>query len=515
MQIVSSNWKVEQQKRIITAESLLEISLFVGDPAAQASAVTSDNGHEVYSNTAQLADETEKTPVRYATLEKNLWILNETFSTLPDTPPYGNNGFIGNELSVADGTFAKTPTIIITFSNVFDALIPGVTVTWGEAYGEWATSFRVTAYNGEDIVAQKTVVGNTDMKSVIAVDIQGYNKIVVEVLKWQRPYRRARIQSILIGVERIYTKADIMEFSHTMFVDPLSAELPKTEIKFQLKNLNGDYNPDNPVGAEKYLMQRQAVEARYGYRLNSEEEWIACGLFFMSEWETPQNGFAASFAARDLLEYMSDKYTGPGSGTLLSIATAALTQAGLPQKADGTNRWTLWSGLSDITAPSGADLSGYTIAETLQLAANAACCVFYQDRAGVLHIEPLVDTTSGYRIDRSVSYGNAEIALTKQLKAVNVNDGMAVANNDTVGEIQNVTNPLISVERADAVAQWAANYLKNRRVYTGNWRADPRLDVLDRAVVENLFASNSVLITEIEYNYNGAWRGSYEGRGGA
>ena len=133
----------------------------------------------------------------------------------------------------------------------------------------------------------------------------------------------------------------------------------------------------------------------------------------------------------------------------------------------------------------------------------------------MLHIEPLVDTTSGYRIDRSVSYGNAEIALTKQLKAVNVNDGMAVANNDTVGEIQNVTNPLISVERADAVAQWAANYLQNRRVYTGNWRADPRLDVLDRAVVENLFASNSVLITEIEYNYNGAWRGSYEGRGGA
>ena len=76
-----------------------------------------------------------------------------------------------------------------------------------------------------------------------------------------------------------------------------------------------------------------------------------------------------------------------------------------------------------------------------------------------------------------------------------------------------VDNPLVSVDRAAAVAQWVADYLKNRRIYTGTWRADPRLDALDRAKIENQFSESGVLVTQIEYTYNGAWRGSYEGRG--
>lgn len=514
MQTASDAWKAEQQKKIITAESFVEVSLNVGDPEAQGDARASDNGHEAYSSTDSVADETEKDPVRYATLEKNLWLLDGSFEVLPDSPPYGNNGFIGVELSGADGTYTVTPTITITFSKVYSALIPGVTIAWASAYGEWASSFRVTVYNGTSVVFQETVTENTDIQSVILADIRSYNKIVIEVLKWCLPYRRARIGRILIGIEKIYSNPDIMQFSHTMLVDPLSADLPKAEIKFQIKNINGEYNPDNPTGAEKYLMERQSVQTRFGYKLNGAVEWIKAGTFYTSEWETPQNGITASFTARDLLEYMSDKYAGNSSGTLLSIATAALTQAGLPKKEGGANRWALWSGLSGISAPSSVDLSGYTIAEVLQLVANAACCVFYQDRDGVLHIEPLADGVAPYRIDRDNSYANAEISLTKQLKAVNINDGMAVVANGIVGETQSVDNPLISSARAPVVGEWARMYLNNRRVYTGTWRADPTLDALDRATVENQFAESAVLVTQIEYTYNGAWRGSYEGRGG-
>ena len=513
MQQVSQAWK-DAQEQTLVPESYVEIILNVGDPDAQADAAPSDNGHEDFSSTEHLTDETEKEQVLYATLERNIWPLNGTAHILPDEGPYGNNGFIGIELSGSDGTYSVTPTITIQFSKVFDAVIPGVTITWAPAYNEYASSFKVTAYNGTTQVFTKTVTENEDITSVVEGDIQGYNRIVIEVLEWCKPSRRARIEQIIVGVEKIYGKSELMSYGHDMFVDPMSAELPKSEITFEIVNLNGEYNPDNPQGAEKYLMERQAITARYGYKLNGPVEWIKAGTFYMSEWDTPQNGITATFKARDALEFMSDTYAGPSTGTLAEIANSAFQQAGLPSMPDGSTRWEIDSSLSSITAAETADLSENSIAEVLQYVANAACCVFYQDRTGMMHIEPLGTGTTDYEINQFNSYANSEISLTKQLKAVDVNDGAAIVTVGTVGETQQVTNPLISDDRAQTVAQWVADYLENRRILSGEFRADPRLDALDRVTNVNQFAESVVLVTQIEYSYNGAFRGNYEGRSG-
>ena len=515
MQSVSQVWKTAQEQTLVP-ESFVEVSLNIGDPESQADAQSESNGEMPFSDAATLVQEEEKDPVRYATLERNIWLLDGTFQILPDSAPYGDNGYIGNVLSGDDGSYHANsiPTITITFSKVFSAVIPGITITWASAYNEWADTFRVTVYNGETQVLQDTVTGNTSLESILSDDIQNYNKIVIEVLKWCLPGRRARIEEILVGIERTYTKADIMNYSHSMFVDPLSSELPKAEITFEIKNLNGEYNPDNPQGAEKYLMERQAITARYGYKLDGKVEWINAGTFYMSEWETPQNGITATFSARDGIEYMSDLYTGASSGTLMAIATAAFTQAGLPNMPDGSNRWTIDSSLNSISAPSGVDLSQNSVGEVLQLCANAACCVFYQDRTGLFHIEPLVAGTTDYQINRFNSYQNSEISLTKQLKAVDVNNGAAVVAVGNVGDIQQINNPLISTERAQTVGRWVADFLENRRILSGDFRADPRLDALDRVTNINQFAQTVVLVTEVQYTYNGAFRGSYEGRTG-
>lgn len=513
MQTVSPAWKTAQEQTLVP-ESYVEVILNVGDPESQADASSESNGETGFSDSASLVTEEEKDPVKYAMLELNLWSLDGSVEVLPDSPPYGENGYIGSELSGDDGSFSVIPTITISFSQVFTALIPGLTITWGSAYGEWAESYRVTVYNGTSKVFQETVTGNTSVTSIFSRDIQNYDRITIEILKWCLPYHRARIENILIGIERVYSKTDIMSYSHTMFVDPMSAELPKAEITFEISNLNGEYNPDNPQGAEQYLMERQEITVRYGYKLNGSVEWIKAGTFFMSEWETPQNGITATFTARDAVEFMSDLYTGTSSGTLMAIATAAFEQAELPTMADGSNRWTIDSSLSSISAPSGVDLSENSIAEVLQYVANAACCVFYQDRTGMMHIEPLGTGTTDYEINQFNSYANSEISLTKQLKAVDVNDGSAIVTVGPVGETQQVTNPLISDDRAQTVAQWVADYLENRRILSGEFRADPRLDALDRVTNVNQFAESVVLVTQIEYTYNGAFRGNYEGRSG-
>ena len=501
MQTVSQAWKTEQAKKLIEAESFVDILLIVGDPASKADASATDNGHFIASNTAQVVDSIDRVPVRYATLERNLWLGDGTFELLPAEPPYGDNGYIGDVLSGDDGTYTIIPKITISFSKVYQAVIPGLTITWGTAYeGEYASSYRVSWYSGTTLVDSETVENNKDVKSSFFADIQGYDKITVEVLKWSIPHRLARIERIVVGIERAYRKRDIFKYTHSMFVDPLSAELPKAEITFEVENLNGKYNPYNPTGDNKYFLERQAVQVKYGYKFGKNTEWIKAGTFFLSEWDCPQNGITAKFTARDGLEYMSDPYTGPSSGILMSIALAAFQQSGLPLLEDGGVAWTIDISLSGIQAASGADLSANTIAEVLQYVANAACCVFYQARDGKFHIEPLSTGETDYRIDQFNSYENAEISLTKQLKAVNVNDGQGVVNVGTAGEIQKVDNPLITAARAPVVAQWVANYLTERRVLSGTYRADPRLDALDTVTNENQFSEDTVLITQIEYH---------------
>lgn len=99
MQNVSQKWKDVQRKTLVP-ESFVEILINVGDPDAQADASTSDNGHEFFSNVEQTIDELEKNPIKYATMEPWLWILDGTYRILgeediiPDPPPFEYLEFI-------------------------------------------------------------------------------------------------------------------------------------------------------------------------------------------------------------------------------------------------------------------------------------------------------------------------------------------------------------------------------------------------------------------------------------
>ena len=514
MQNVSTAWKQAQQEHIVP-ESFVEVSYRVGDPAAQIDASIIDNGHESFSNTAQIVNELEKHYQPYVTFEKDTWPLDGSRRLLPDVITQ-DMGFVSSELSDEKGEFANPPVLTITFSTVHTNLVPGVTIQWSEAFGDYATKFNVTVYNGASVVASKSVTDNDKILSIVEMDFDNYNKIEIEILEWSYPHRRARVEQILVGVLVVFGKSDILGLEHEQTVDMLSAELPKSYVKFTLHNIEEKWNPDNPQGLWRYLLERQEITVRYGYRIGNSIEWIKAGTFYMSEWDTPSNGIYATFTARDLLEFMQDKFEITNTTlTLFDLAEQAFTQSGLPQTKDGQNRWYIDSSLSAITVTLPADPKefDFTCAEVAQLCANAACCVFYQDRSGILRIEPLANVLTDYVISRFVSFSNAEYKISKELKAVDVNDGMGTALNGSVGETQIVENPLIQNSTvANAVATWVKDCLKNRKTLTGEFRADPRLDALDKVTVENKYAENVVFITSIKYSYGGAFRGEYEGR---
>ena len=509
---VSEQWKAIQ-KELLLPISEIEIEYNITEPGVQADASSTATPEETFSGAENVVQELLTDEPKYAMLEHNQWLLDGTFEVLPVDVPMAS-GFISSNLSQADGTFSAVPTITITFSEVHYGTVPGLTLTWSKAYDEWAESFRVTVYNGDTMVTQTEVTENRTATTLFLVAIQGYNRIVIEILKWCLPYRRARLTECLIGIKKVYTKADLMGFEHEQSADLLSAELPKNAIVFKLDNSQNIWNPDNPSGVEKYLIEKQLLTVKYGFHINGVVEWIRAGTFYMSEWKTPANGMEASFTARDILEFCGDIYAGPRSGTLLSIVQAALEQSGVASDTYVLDE----AVLSAINTDFSEDTSEYSCAEVLQMCANAACCCLWQCRDGILHMEPrgveLTDYVIGQLPDGvNNSYKHPEFELTKELKSVNVNSGLGTAANSINGNTQTVENPLIvDVATANAVAAWCRDCLKSRKIVSGEFRADPRLDALDTVTVVSKYGSNSVQISNVKYTYNGAFRGTFTGR---
>ena len=722
MQSVSEKWK-ENQNGLLVSESDVEISLKLTDPDASEDANPDDNGHLFYSDVDYVVMDGEKDVRPYATLERNLWLLDGSREILPDNN-HGAVGYIGSEFSKITKLFSKNPVVSINFSQVHSNVIQGITIRWSEFLNEYAEEFIVTAYNGETTVATKRVTDNNAVSSVVQVDMVDYDRITIDIVKWSLPYRRARIDEIFLGILHIYNKKSMFSYNHSQSISPISSELPKAEVSFSVDNLDGSYNPYNNEGLSKYLMERQEINVKYGYKLDGGYEWINGGKYYISEWDAKQNGMSADFKARDLFEFMTDTYYkglyNPNGTSLYDLAEDVLRDANLPLNSDGSVKWVIDDKLKSNTTV--APLPIDTHANCLQMIANVGECVIYQDRAGVLHIEKRITKSSDmidfgehkgilwthdittperlkllnqlnpgtysvsitskllsktsnfldgdvsrivfmfsngyyeqamlqwsnsdnigdiktatttlnfseyelnlgitqiyiygcgrlgfgqtgsadilkislnyidtdYDIGMFNSYSKSDLSLSKPLKQIdipcysysvasettelykgkvnisgtteltitysssatdvsaqissgtlnsatyysnacvlnitatgdvtiavsgkplNTSSIQMTINSGVEGETVSVDNPLItSQNRAIAVGSWVESYMRNRMTLNSEWRADPRLDALDIVDNENDYGTNKVLMTNIKYSYNGAFKGSSEGR---
>jgi hypothetical protein len=109
--------------------------------------------------------------------------------------------------------------------------------------------------------------------------------------------------------------------------------------------------------------------------------------------------------------------------------------------------------------------------------------------------------------------GNGEVEVTLTGNIVNSSTSDYTLTVSTDGEVQSVDNPLItSAEVASNVNIWVKDNLLNRKtVKIGGWRADPRLDATDIISSVNKYGTDNIRVTNVNYSYNGAFRGTLEG----
>lgn len=500
---VSDAWK-EKQQSFIAPESFVEISSILTETGLQEEAVATGTSEAIISDISGVTGTSgSQTVKRYATLEHNLWALDGTRNISPDSGPYANAGYVSD--------IAESGSVTLTLPTVHTTAIPGITITWSSEFGEYPPVFTVTAKNGDSVVAETTVTDNRSSRSLVYLDIAGYDSVTITVHNWCLPGHRARLDAAKLGLELIFGKKEIISFTHEQSGDLFSGEIPKNSIEFSIDNTDNRWNPSNPTGLERYLSERQKLTVRYGLDIDGTTEWIKAGTFYLSEWSAPSNGLEARFVARDVFEFLiSVDLMGAVYDSLHSLVTYNATAYILPE---------------DAVVLADASLENYSVsyngdgtaAEIIQKAANATCCIIRYDREGVLHIEPLNTTHSGFTIPLSLAYSHPEVTLSKPLKTVLVDYGEDTPYELSVssaGENQTVSNSFV-VEEAQAalVAQWVRDSLQSRKTISGEFRADPRLDLFDVVTVESKYGTFSpVVITDIKYSFSGSFQATYTGR---
>lgn len=499
----------------LVPEEFVEISYNSTEPGVQEDATASATAQVPFGNIENTTKELDRVLTKYATGETNLHVLDGSFRLLPDSVPYADAGFISQTL-VSDSSH---PRIILSFGSVHTRAVPGLTVVWSSMMNEWAAKFKLTAYKGTAVVSTITVSNNRSVYSETEWEIYGYDSIAIDILEWSIPNRRARIEWIMVGLHKVYSKKDIVSYTHTSSRDPISAQLPKDSIEFSLDNSQKTWDAINPRGMFRYLYERQEVDVRYGMDVDGETQWINGGKFYLSEWSVPSNGLEASFTARDALEFMmTSNYTGRKTGTLYQMCYDALET--LPSNVPS---FYISEELKEYSTDISSEKTSYKNSDILQLAANAAGMALYQTRDGHIRIERVNLTaeegTEVYEIPVINNFQWPEISFASRVKNVSCNvngkEHLYPEGSNAEGVTQTVSNELLTeamlVKSKNSITE-AYAMLANRKKVELEYRASPHIDAFDHVKFNHNFGyASSVFVTESKYQYTGCFKGTISG----
>lgn len=586
---VSDAWKNAHQQMILP-ESFVEITMGVMDEGVTGT-VSGENEASFSNASAIINNDDFDSITKYALLEHNLWSLDGSRVVMDDSSQYHPAGYVSEDATLDEVT--------IRLPAVSNNPIPGFIITWSSEYESYASQFTVTAKNSATVVSSITVKNNTSNVSVIELPVSGYDSVTISVLEWSHPDQRNRIDSVMFGQSIIFTKDDIVSYSHEQSGSPLGTELSKNSIEFEVDNSDGRWNPLHPAGRAKYLYERQKVTVRYGLNTVNGVEWIQAGVFYLSEWRAPSNGITATFVARDAIDFMLNStysrqyvegvtvsegrvyltmddavytFSDDHLVTTLPTGTAVKVYEKTVWYQDGyggnyddpgimvyrIDQGWLWAEYVSITSnitlfndiskammeslPEDVDrwvndevsfgvratvaIEEKPTAEFVQTALATYGATIWQSSDGVLNAtNPMIGAQlSDYVISNNFAYKHPEVELTKPLRNVNVvqhyeyvfEPTTVVYEVNSSGEDITVDCPYVwyyEEDRRDALAEKYINWWKHREIVSGEFRADPRLELFDVVQVETKYGTLSpVMITYIKYTYNGSFRGAYEGK---
>lgn len=388
MYSVSDAYKT-QIKSQVRNYSYLRVFLGVTDPdALDANTISSTDQH--YLSSINDIDELAEIEKRYATFEHNIFILDGA-SILPPTSIESVDyfqGYVSNSMSDVDCVFATPPMVSVVFSDLFS--FRGLTFEFNKALNLFPAEMTVYGYRDESLVFTAHEYPTSWQHEIYApIPSSGtINKIEIIFSKSNVPFSRAYLESLFFGIFEVFDENNMTSASMKREFDLLSTKLPVYSLDVTAIDVEGLYNPENPVGIWPYIEQRQKAKIEFGYQLEDGSiEWITSGnLYTDGTIKVTSNGRFSNVTLyfKSTLNQLTDLYYkgkyNAASKTLYELAEEVLIYAGVEDYYIDPALQTMYTSLPLPEKP---------INEVLQIIANAGRCVLYTDRYDVITIKRL------------------------------------------------------------------------------------------------------------------------------
>lgn len=342
----------------------------------------------------------------YAMPEENFSRLDGTMYFAPDEDsgmPYYNNGAVSDDI---------LGSITISFEKEKSYDIKGLTIDFSDYY-----PVDFTIENDNRILSY---TGNNKRNWTTEDSFDNTTFIRVTPTKMINSQGRLRIYRFSCGVTNTFTNDDIMDYSHTEYVSPISETLPTNDVSLTVKNYDLYYLPDNPESTLAYMEQGQEVKIAFGYDTtgNGDIEWLPEKTSYLKTWKA--NETQAVFTATDIFDYMTGTYYRgryrPEGISLYDLTVDVFEDAGI-------ENYFIDSYLKDIIVKNPMPVVSHS--EALQIIANAGRCAISEDRKGRIHIQSSFIPKMTATANNQSEYSHVENILFNDAK-----DGYANASND-------------------------------------------------------------------------------------
>lgn len=379
---MASKNMIEQLKKPKRNLGFLKVKFNIVDPETNPD--LSSNSEEIFSDLDNIKETTIPQSKNYATLEKNFWLLNDS------QPIYGSEEleqtYVSSYMSDKNCLFSDKACITLTSSVYLTTL--GLTMVFDSIDKNYAKKLKVKAYRDSTMIMDKDYTLSSYSDRLIFADneeLVRWNKIEIYFIESSLPYRRIRVNQLLFGIMETYTDENLISAESKEKTTMINSELPTHTFKFTIDNMNKLFNPDNPQGWYRYILQQQPISYEWGYQLDDGTiEWILGGKMLLTgSVEVGEN--QVSFSTTSLINYLTKVYKkgvyNSSGRSLYDLAVDVLEDSNID-----SSQYNLWSGLKSIETD--APLPKLEARQLLQIIATTGNCILFTNRENVINIQP-------------------------------------------------------------------------------------------------------------------------------
>lgn len=379
---MASNEMITQLQKPKRNLGFLKVQFNIIDPETNPDLST--NSEETFSELDNVKESIIVQTKNYATLEKNFWILNDS------QPIFGSEEleqtYISSFMSDKNCLFPEKARITLESSVYLTTL--GLTMVFDSIDKNYAKKLNIKAYRDDNIIMDMDYTLNSYSDRVIFADneeLVRWNKIEIYFVESSLPYRRIRVNQLLFGIMETYTDENILSAKSKEKTTMINSELPTHTFKFTIDNMNKLFNPDNPQGWHRYILQKQPISYEWGYQLDDGTiEWLLGGnMLLTGTADVGEN--QVSFSTTTLINYLTKIYKkgvyNANGRSLYDLAVDVLEDSDID-----SSQYNLWEGLKNIKTD--APLPKLEARQLLQIISTTGNCIFFTNRENIINIQP-------------------------------------------------------------------------------------------------------------------------------